>query len=72
MMIARLWTSTEIGYWGPFTEGESLRGEAGTRKGWRDGNKYSSGHVEFEVPSRHSSGDAKFGSDPHGHNKSWR
>lgn len=24
MMIARLWTGTEIGYWVPFTEGESV------------------------------------------------
>lgn len=71
-MILKLWAGTEIGSLGPFTEGESLRGQAGIRKGWRDDSEFSLGHVEFEVPIRHSSGDAKLGSEPQGHSEIWR
>lgn len=69
MMIPRLWTGTEIGNWGPFKEEESLRGEVGIRQEWRQDNKFSSGHVEFEVPSRHSSRNVKLGPEFQGFNR---
>lgn len=48
MIIPKLWA---------VTEGESFKGESSIG----DDNEFSLGHVEFEVPIGHSSGDAKWG-----------
>lgn len=58
MMIARLWTGAEIGYWVPFTEGESFeerqvieRGEEMIISVWVMLSLRCPAYIQVEIPN---------------------